>query len=185
MDGLRILKLNPHNPIFQLFQPDLERDVGSQSLWWAPQPWTSPGRSCRCVGKWFGLLPGIRFGLISCFKLQYIKRLWKDMVYVVTPILFIIVTQAKSDGESRKTDIFPGLPRYGQATTCGQGNLGAASGNNQLLKKRPPTWREVFRPPEMSSVNFRIRKKYIQPRTYLWKIFCTWSRDTQFQDRAG
>ena len=51
-------------------------------------------------------------------------------------------------------------------------NLGAASGNNQLLKKRTPTWREVFRPPEMSSVNFRIRKKYIQPRTYLWKIFC-------------
>ena len=96
------------------------------------------------------------------------------MVYVgtdvVTPILFIILTQAKSDGESRKTDIFPGLPRYGQATTCGQGNLGA--GSNQLLKKRTPTWREVFRPPEMSSVNFRIRKKYLQPRTYLWKIFC-------------
>ena len=40
-------------------------------------------------------------------------------------------------------------------------NLGAASGNNQLLKKRASTWREVFRPPEMSSVNFRIRKKYI------------------------
>ena len=90
----------------------------------------------------------------------------------LTPILFIIVTQAKSDGESRKTDIFPGLPRYGQATTCGQGNLGAASGSNPLLKKRPPTWREVFRPPEMSSVNFRIRKKSLQPRTYLWKIFC-------------
>ena len=35
-------------------------------------------------------------------------------------------------------------------------NLG--SGSNQLLKKRASTWREVFRPPEMSSVNFRIRK---------------------------
>ena len=101
------------------------------------------------------------------------------MVYVVTPILFIIVTQAKSDGESRKTDIFPGLPRYGQATTCGQGNL--ASGNNQLLKNRAPTWREVFRPPEMSSVNFRIRKSIssLEPTFGKFSVFEVETRNSK------
>ena len=58
-------------------------------------------------------------------------------------------------------------------------NLG--SGSNQLLKKRASTWREVFRPPEMSSVNFRIRKSIssLEPTFGKFSVFEVETRNSK------